>query len=121
MFHLNFAKANASCEFQIGLFADNGIWPSLAFFYWHRICPTQMYELVRVAHKTGQNRVIICAPELSFSDCIVVVQGSIGQLLQSKKKRSTIVQNNTEAKTTYRLMTLRTILLGPYSIFDDIM
>lgn len=80
-----------------------------------------MYELVRVAHKTGQNRVIICAPELSFSDCIVVVQGSIAQLLQSKKKRSTIVQNNTEAKTTYRLMTLRTILLGPYSIFDDIM
>ncbi|OAD67335.1 hypothetical protein PHYBLDRAFT_63665 [Phycomyces blakesleeanus NRRL 1555(-)] len=98
-FHLSFAKANASCEFQIGLFANNGIWPSLAFFYWHRICLTQMYELVRVAHKTGQNRVIECAPELSFSDCIVIVRGSIGQLLQSKKKQkvlSTTIPNDAQ-------------------------
>ncbi|KAL0096910.1 hypothetical protein J3Q64DRAFT_1856524, partial [Phycomyces blakesleeanus] len=58
-----------------------------------------MYELVRVAHKTGQNRVIECAPELSFSDCIVIVRGSIGQLLQSKKKQkvlSTTIPNDAQ-------------------------
>lgn len=85
LFHLGFAKTNAVRVFQIRLFADDGIRPSLAVFIWQRICPTQMHELVRIAHKTGQNRVIVGAPEFGFSDGIVAFQGSGRQLLQSTR------------------------------------
>lgn len=115
LFHLGFTKANAAREFQMGLFTDSGIRPSLAFFIWQRICRTQMYEHVRVAHKSGQKRVIVSAPEFGFNDGIKAIRGNSGQLLQfkRKKKRPAILPSNTEANTTYRLATLRTILLGP--------